>query len=113
MADTRTFHAPTHAPAAPSKAEEHYSFLRPAGAGDVRQRDLMRELLRWPTILLLPISVAVLTAVGLHHPLAAIPCGVMLATIATVTAARRACSRVVMQAAVTSLVPAPRTGIER
>ena len=89
------------------------SLFFPAGAEDVRQRDLALEFLRWPMILSLPLSVAILTVIGMHSFVAAVPCGVLLATAAVLTAARRACARVTSQstqATVTALVPKPRAG---
>lgn len=104
------------APAAPAPARPAavaHSLFFPAGAKDVRQVDLYREFLRWPTFLWIPLSVAVLVAVGLHHQIAAVPCGVLLATIATLHAARRACARVTARAALAAMVPQPRAHGDR
>jgi hypothetical protein len=79
----------------------------------VTQRDLVRELVRWPAVLFIPLSVFVLVMVGLHlAAIAIVPLGAALATVATVTAARRASARAVAQRerAVLSLMPTPRSG---
>ncbi|HEX3706614.1 MAG TPA: hypothetical protein VHV76_08295 [Mycobacteriales bacterium] len=105
---------PTQAPlVSTAPTVEGTSLFFPAGAKDVRHSDLMRELLRWPMILSLPLSVAILTVIGMQSLVAMVPCGVVLATVAVVTAAHRACARVTSRnarAVVTALVPSPRSG---
>lgn len=100
-----------------SRVATHHDFLRPPGFEQVTQRDLGLELLRWPTVLMFPASIGLLVFVALHLPkLAIVPVGVTLATIATITAARRASARVVSRrerATVTALVPNPRSGLGR
>jgi Flp pilus assembly protein TadB len=88
------------------------SLLLPAGHEQVRQRDLLREFLRFPTVVWLPASVTILVVVGLQSLLAAAPSAVALATAATIHALHRASARTSRRNAV-SLVPQQRLANER
>lgn len=88
------------------------SLLLPAGSEQIRQRDMIREFTRFPTILSLPASVAILVFVASHSLLAAAPCGVLLATVATIYALHRAIARAVKPDA-TSVIPLQRLANER
>ena len=69
------------------------SRLLPAGAEHVTRGELAREFLRWPTLLWLPIEVTMLVLVGLASPLAAVPVALLISTVATVNATRRAAGK--------------------
>jgi hypothetical protein len=91
-------------------AVEQHTFLQPAGFDLVTRRDLMVELVRWPLVLMMPASIALLTWVGLHAPtITIVPAGAALATIATVAAARRTSARAAARRAV-AVIPWPRAG---
>jgi hypothetical protein len=83
---------------------------------DLRQRDLYREFARWPSMLWLPAIVAVLTIVGMHSVLAAVPCALALSTAAVLTSVHRACKRLHARseiAAITDLIPYQRSANSR
>jgi Flp pilus assembly protein TadB len=88
------------------------SLLLPAGSEHVRQRDLVREFLRLPTVMWLPGTVAVLVVVGLHSLLLAAPCAVALSTVATIHTLHRASARAIKNSAA-SLIPQQRLANER
>jgi hypothetical protein len=92
------------------------SKLLPPGAEDLNVGQLYRELVRWPTMLWLPAAVAVIVMVALQSVLAAVPCAIVVSTLAICDATRRAARRVAAResaATVTELLPRPRFGAER
>lgn len=88
------------------------SLLLPAGSEQIRQRDMLREFVRFPSLLWLPASIAILVFVATHSLLAAAPCGVLLSTVATIHTLHRASARASGRAA-TTLIPRQRLANER
>ncbi|HVU61020.1 MAG TPA: hypothetical protein VG899_06870 [Mycobacteriales bacterium] len=88
------------------------SVLLPAGSEHLRQRDVIRELTRFPSVLWLPAAVAGLVLIGLHSLVAMALCAVLFSTAATVYSVHRACARAARRDAV-SLVPRQRLAHDR
>lgn len=71
---------------------------------DVRSRDLYREFLRFPTLLCIPVAVALLSVVAMQSILIAVPCAVVLSTVMAFIALGRARGRLVSRLATKGLV---------
>lgn len=94
-------------------AGQHGILTTPAGLSeDVRQGDVYREFLRWPTFLWIPGIVTILAVVAMRSFIVAVPVAFLLTTFACVFALRRARARLaarVARAGLVGLVPRPRS----
>jgi hypothetical protein len=82
---------------------------------DVEPADVYREFLRLPTLLWIPVSVALLVYVALHSFLLMVPCAVVLSTITSFSALARARARLAerhLRALTMGLIPVPRSGTD-